>query len=178
VALYPWVLDIIGTALNSEANYSNLLYKPCKFGRSTSLNEWCTMRAYAKLLISSEVHEKCKNSLYLSKPSLLVSNLSFRKYSIALTSWLVVLSISLTLSASYKEKSENILSRNGCYSMINWMSLSLYVVIYSWNNLLNHSSSTKTLYFIKAYSEKYPLRSWDYLAYLPSIGEIAVRGFT
>ena len=54
-------------------------------GKITSWNEWCNIRAYARLLISSEVHEKCRYSFYRDR-SELRSNCSFKKYSIAFTS--------------------------------------------------------------------------------------------
>ena len=127
--------------------------------------------------MSSDVQEKCINSLYFARWGYR-SNFSLRKYSIALTSWLVVASMVLILSASSIEKLWKIESKNCYCSMIICISFSLWVVICSWNKSLNHSNSTNTLYLIKANSEKYCLRSCDYRAYLPSIGDIAVRVLT
>ena len=45
------------------------------------------------------------------------------------------------------------------------------------DNLISHFTSIMTLYFVKAYSEKYSDKSFVLNLYLPSIGEIANNSF-
>ncbi len=68
------------------------------------------MRPCAVLLMSSEVQAKWMNSETLASSGTAATR-SFRKYSTALTSWLVVRSVALIHSASASEKPATSLSR-------------------------------------------------------------------
>ena len=118
------------------------------------------------LLISCDVSPKCMNSLCSERS--LASNCSFIKYSTALTSWLVTASIDFILSASAVEK----------FSIIDLTdNLSSSVRLLSWGtvslNLRKYSISTNTRYLMRASSEKYCESGCVFLAYRPSIGEMA-----
>ncbi|MCY1179307.1 hypothetical protein D9M73_197010 [compost metagenome] len=73
-------------------------------GNSTSSRPARSIRAWDRLLMSSLVQAKWMNSLTLASSGSLAA-CSLRRYSMALTSWLVVRSISLTRSACSSLKS-------------------------------------------------------------------------
>jgi hypothetical protein len=78
-------------------------------GSMTSARAAFTISAWLRLLMSSEVQAKCTNSSPAAAPGIALMR-SLRKYSTALTSWLVVASMALTRSASASAKPEAIAS--------------------------------------------------------------------
>ena len=76
---------------------------------------------------------------------------SFRKYSTAFTSWLVVASISLIFCASASEKSLTIAFNNALASAENSGTSAISAVV---ANFCNQRTSTVTRYFIKPNSLK------------------------
>ena len=121
--------------------------------------------------MSCEVKPKWTNSREDDKPKAFI--LSLIKYSTALTSWLVVFSISLTAKASDSEKFVYRLLNSGYSSLLTSESCGRGIS----QSEMKYSTSIFTLYLIKAASEKYCAKSFVTLLYLPSIGEIAVKVF-
>ena len=121
--------------------------------------------------MSSEVQAKWINSL-IAFSSLLSATFSFRKYSTAFTSWLVVRSISLMRRASSTENSATMLSSSLC----DWGEKSgTSVIPSSLDSFCNHLTSTSTRYLSRPYSLKIDRNSPVLEAYRPSTGEIAVN---
>ena len=99
---WPWVLDNMGVLAWASESSDKASKTSSKCGRYTLWRDSFIDKGMAVLLISWEVKPKWMNSLYLPKSSL--SNSFLIKYSTALTSWLVVFSISLISLASSSEK--------------------------------------------------------------------------
>ena len=102
----------------------------------------------AVLLISCDVNPKWIHSFISSSD---FSNLFFKKYSTALTSCLVVFSISFICIASSSEKPSAIL-----HNLL--AEEEGRVNIFFCDKYSRYSTSTKTLHLINAYSEKYSSR--------------------
>ena len=100
---WPCVRDSKGTLAFSRASSVNTesTFRSC--GKSTSSRAPRNIKPCEVLLISSEVQAKWMNSLAFNR-SERPATFSFKKYSTALTSWLVTASISLMRWASASEK--------------------------------------------------------------------------
>mmetsp|Transcript_1814 Transcript_1814/g.2880 ORF Transcript_1814/g.2880 Transcript_1814/m.2880 type:complete len:252 (+) Transcript_1814:923-1678(+) len=99
VAGWPCVCESIGTSASSCAMPVSFVSSSASMGRRTSSRASATISAYDRLLMSSEVHAKWKNSSCDASAELAPPKCSLRKYSTALTSWLVVRSMFFTRSA-------------------------------------------------------------------------------
>ncbi len=103
LAVWPWVRLSIGTSASACAMARSLSTSASSAGSSTSARALFSISAWLVLLMSSLVQAKCTNSAAAdssaspSKPALI-------QYSTALTSWLVVFSMSLMACASASEK--------------------------------------------------------------------------
>ena len=150
---WPCVRDIMGVSASSVALPTMTSMISSMNGRTTSTPER-SMRAWERLLMSSEVHAKCVNSM-MDLSSGCWTSLSLMTYSTALTSWLVVRSTFLTSAASAGEKSARNFSRkalasseSGGTSVICGMEASFW----------SHRTSTITRARTRAYSEKHARR--------------------
>ena len=103
LAVWPWVRDSIGTAANSRAIAVRVATRPSSAGSSTCSRAAFNIKAWLVLLMSSLVHAKCTNSP-AARNSGWPSKRALSQYSTALTSWLVVFSMSLMACASPSEK--------------------------------------------------------------------------
>jgi len=105
VAGCPCVRESSGTAAQSSAIAASASMMRSIAGSMTCSRASRTISAWLRLLMSSEVQAKCTNSSPAAAPGIPAMR-SFRKYSTAFTSWLVVASMALTRSASASEKPE------------------------------------------------------------------------
>ena len=119
-------------------------------GRITFSRASLSIRACDVLLMSSEVHAKWKNS-FTACSSGTSATFSFRKYSTAFTSWLVVRSISLIRRASSSEKFAARSSRNWFASALNAGTSAISAVAASF---CSQRISTIVRYFSRPYSLK------------------------
>src|SRR3989338_4771335 len=118
------------------------------------------------LLVSSDVRAKCTHSI-LSLSDVFES-FSFKKYSTALTSWLVVFSIVLIRLKSFSV----ILYRFLTFAISRVVNFFKWVFLIS-ERAIKYSPSIITRYFIRASSEKYGASARVFSKYLPSSGLIA-----
>jgi hypothetical protein len=130
VAGWPWVRDSIATSAWLAASASRRETMASMAGSSTLSRPPLSMRAWARLLMSSEVHAKWMNSA-ADMTSGLPAKRSRSQYSTAFTSWLVVASIALMRSASSTPKSPThrrsascVDAENGCMASKENSSLS------------------------------------------------------
>jgi hypothetical protein len=107
-----------------------------------------SISACERLLISSEVQAKWMNSATLAT-SRLAASLSRRKYSTALTSWLVFASIVLTVSPS---ASENLAATSSSCASVGGENGGTSFTVGFAASALSHSISTFTRKRISAYS--------------------------
>jgi hypothetical protein len=106
----PWVRASMGTSAQASARSRRSSSTAPSAGPMDPSQASLRDRGTAVLLMSWEVSPKWMNSRNADRPSR--SKASLRKYSTALTSWLVVRSISFTRRASSMEKSRYILRRS------------------------------------------------------------------
>ncbi|MNF84559.1 hypothetical protein D3C84_669290 [compost metagenome] len=147
---WPWVRDSIGTSAKRIASSRMALAVWRISGSITSSRPSRSIRAWDRLLMSSLVQAKWMNSLTLSSSGSLAA-CSLSRYSTALTSWLVVRSISFTrsacsrakLSASWLSTSWASAEKAGTSPMPSWAA-----------RRCNQRTSTRTRKRIRPYSLK------------------------
>ena len=149
VAGWPWVRLIMGTAAWVCAMSRSLVVMRSRAGRRTLSRASRSIRAWARLLMSSLVQAKWMYSL-AAAISAFSAKCCLSQYSTALTSWLVVASICLMAAASSWLKvvtvcsmAARVLALNGGTSPMSGAAARLF----------SHSSSTVTRAFIRPYSE-------------------------
>jgi hypothetical protein len=105
LAAWPCVRESIGSPACLRAFARSAATISSSLGSITFSRDSATMSAYARLLMSSEVHAKWMNSS-ARLASAFAQSFDFSQYSIALTSWLVSASIFLIWSASSSVNAE------------------------------------------------------------------------
>ena len=103
LAVWPWVRLSMGTSAKAWAMLRKRRSTRSSSGKTTMSRAVRNCKAWLVLLMSSLVQAKCTNSA-LRNNSGRASNLDLSQYSTALTSWLVVFSMSLIACPSAREK--------------------------------------------------------------------------
>ena len=167
----PCVCASIGTFAHAFAISATFAVASSIAARSTFLPSR-SISACDMLLMSSLVQAKWTNSsVFAPFAPNAGASFSLRKYSTALTSWFVVLSMSFTRCASASENSAATRSTAlACADVRRHSATPLSAA-----SALSHVHSTRTRRLTSPYSEKTSCSSEHLFAYRPSIGLTAIR---